>query len=251
MAEEDDETLAGAKASMPLHDDDDAAPTFAMDSHQGLMGRRLSQDDGDETLIAEPKHITHRPLPPPKPPPGARVSGPPAPPRVVLAPPPARLPAPPPARPAPPPRPAAPPPPRNPPPAAGYYPVQRAQDLPNVSPDPRRLRRACPGPFPRARPGRPGIPLPRRPEHPPFPGLRRCRRACPPRPRRPPPPRPLPVPAPSPAQAPSEAPRAPAAAGAVTLAPPLEGTPAFVIRFLLVCGVLTVLGLMALIYLEL
>jgi hypothetical protein len=36
----------------------------------------------------------------------------------------------------------------------------------------------------------------------------------------------------------------------VTVAPP-EGTPPFVIRFLLVCGVVTVLGLLALIYLEL
>jgi hypothetical protein len=35
-----------------------------------------------------------------------------------------------------------------------------------------------------------------------------------------------------------------------TLAPPPEGTPPIVIRFLLLCGLLTVLGLIALIYLE-
>jgi hypothetical protein len=57
-------------------------------------------------------------------------------------------------------------------------------------------------------------------------------------------------------QAPASVPPPPASAAGVpsreraTLAPPPEGTPAIVIRFLLLCGLFTVLGLIALIYLE-
>jgi hypothetical protein len=41
------------------------------------------------------------------------------------------------------------------------------------------------------------------------------------------------------------------AMGMTTLAAQPDGTPRFVIRFLVVCGVLTALGLITLIYLEL
>jgi hypothetical protein len=62
-------------------------------------------------------------------------------------------------------------------------------------------------------------------------------------------PRPLPAP-PAPASAPPPPPSLPPPAHEIELAAP-EAMPALVMRFLLACGLVTVLGLLALIYLQL
>jgi hypothetical protein len=107
------------------------------------------------------------------------------------------------------------------PPPADFHPVTRTQELPNVSggvapPQPQHVPRSAPAAAPLAAPTRTAPP-------------------------------PAVAPAAPPVAQPSPAPPLEDS----VLLPPSDATPPFVMRFLLVCGVLTALGLMALIYLEL
>lgn len=253
--EEDDETLIAARMpGYPGHAARGAPPAHG--PHDDDL------PDEDATLLAIPRaHVAHaqhaaqHPQPRPAaglPPPAHPVFAQPRP--AAGLPPPQAFPQPRPAAGFP----AATPPPPRPPPAAmpapqpspGFVPVDRTMEMPMVT-------------WPAGSPGVPPAPPPPTAVHVP-PGMPQPRQGLPPPPSFPGGPRPgaTPQPAqsishPAPQHAPLPTPPPPAPLPPAVAAPPAppeaqhEGMPSLVVRWLLVCGLLTVLGLSALIYLQL